>query len=154
MPHVIRATGHLVNTEKIETLGLFGPKVQILTPIAPQNTWSCFMRGAPPPGVTLPMHAHPDPETFYVISGEAEGMAYPCDSPTWGGLTPGEFFHVPGGARHAWRNMGQEPVEMLIVRTAKMARFFQEEGAPVQPATAPEPPSPEALQRLQAVSAL
>ncbi|MDQ2653463.1 MAG: hypothetical protein M3Z20_10535 [Chloroflexota bacterium] len=39
-----RATGHLVNTQQIETLGVFGPEIQILTPLAPEDTWPCFMR--------------------------------------------------------------------------------------------------------------
>jgi hypothetical protein len=68
-------------------------------------------------------------------------------------LTPGELFHVPGGARHAWRNPAPEPVEMLIVSTAKMARFFKEVGAPLQPDSVQAPPSPEALQQFQEVSA-
>jgi mannose-6-phosphate isomerase-like protein (cupin superfamily) len=148
-----RATGHLVNTEQIETLGVFGPQVQILTPLTAEDTWPCLMRGAIPPRVTIPMHAHPDPETFYVVSGEAEGLAYPCDSPTWVRLAPGDLFHIPGGARHAWRNTARETVEMLIVSTAKMARFFREVGGPVQPASEQKPPSPEALQRFQEVSA-
>jgi hypothetical protein len=39
-----RAAGPLVNTEQIETLGVFGPTIQILTPLAPEDALFCFMR--------------------------------------------------------------------------------------------------------------
>lgn len=53
----------------------------------------------------------------------------------------------PGPLRRSFRW-----VEMLIVTTAKMARFFREVGLPVQATAAGEPASAAALQRFQEAS--
>ncbi len=146
-----RATGHLVDQGQLETLSLMGPTIQVLTPLT-GDPGPCLMRGMIPPGVVIPMHAHPDPESFFVLDGAVEGLAYPCSAPTWVAVTRGELFHVPGGARHAWRNLAEVQVEMLVVTTAKMARFFREVGVPAQEVEAGEPPPPDVLQRFQEVS--
>lgn len=147
-----RATGHLVDQGQLETLSLMGPTIQVLTPLT-EDSGPCLMRGMIPPGVVIPIHAHPDPESFFILAGEVEGLAYPCSTPTWVTVASGELFHAPGQARHAWRNLAQEPAEMLVVTTAKMARFFREVGVPAQEVTAGEPPSPAVLKRFQEVSA-
>ncbi len=145
-------TAHLVEPEQIETLSILGPTIQVLTPPEADDAWPYLMRGTIPPGVVIPMHAHADPETFYVISGEVEGLVVDGDDASWTPIAGGEVFHVPSGAKHAWRNSTQAPVAMLIVSTSKLARFFQELGVPVQPGETPNPPSPEALRRFQDVS--
>lgn len=147
-----RATGHLVDQGQIETLSLMGPTIQILTPLT-EDPGPCLMRGAIQPGVIIPMHAHADPESFYVLSGEVEGLAFPCSAPEWVSVPQGGLFHVPGLARHAWRNLGDEQAEMLVVTTAKMARFFRDVGVPAHKVTPGEPPPPDLLQRFQDVSA-
>jgi hypothetical protein len=46
-------------------------------------------------------------------------------------VRPGEIFHVPGNAPHAWRNGGDEPAEAILVSTTRIGRFFRElAGAP------------------------
>jgi uncharacterized RmlC-like cupin family protein len=136
---------HLVEPEQIETIEVLGPTIQVLTPPGVDDWMPCLMRGTIPPGVVIPMHAHADPETFVVDAGEAEGLALDGDDAEWVRITSGDVFHVPGGARHAWRNPTPEPVAMLIVSTAKMARFFQELGTPMRPGETTGPPSPETL---------
>jgi uncharacterized RmlC-like cupin family protein len=144
---------HLVEPEQVETLSILGPTIQVLTPPEGDDTWPCLMRGTIPPGVVIPMHAHADPETFFVLSGEVDGLALAGDDATWMRIVPGQIFHVPGGAKHAWRNPTRTPGVMLIVSTSKMARFFQELGVPVRPGAPPTPPSPATLRRFQEVSA-
>jgi mannose-6-phosphate isomerase-like protein (cupin superfamily) len=147
-----RKTAHLVEPEQIATLSILGPTIQVLTPPEADDALPCLMRGTIPPGVDIPMHAHADPETFYVISGEAEGLVVDGDAATWTPIAGGDVFHVPSGAKHAWRNLAQAPVAMFIVSTSKMARFFQELGVPIQPGETLNPPSPEELRRFQEVS--
>jgi mannose-6-phosphate isomerase-like protein (cupin superfamily) len=82
----------------------------------------CIMRGTIPPGAVVPLHSHDDPETFIGIAGEMEGFVE-SDHVRVG---PGELLHVPGGARHGWRNSGTEPAVTFLISTARMARFFRE----------------------------
>ena len=44
----------------------------------------------------------------------------------WVTINPGDIFHVPGNARHGFRNPGRQPAVMMIVSTSKIGRFFQE----------------------------
>jgi uncharacterized RmlC-like cupin family protein len=143
---------HLVEPEHVETLDVLGPTIQVLTKPEADDLWPCVMRGTIPPGVVIPLHAHADPETFIVVSGEVEGLALADEEATWTRIGPGNIFHVPGSAKHAWRNPTPSPVAMLIVSTSKMARFFQELGVPDRPGATPAPRSPEALQRFKETS--
>jgi hypothetical protein len=34
--------------------------------------------------------------------------------------------HIPGHAKHAWRNRTSEPAVMFLVTTATIGRFFEE----------------------------
>ncbi len=70
---IIERAGHLVDPRNVETLNVLGPVVQFLTP--PRAGEPCVMRGTIPPGVTVPLHSHADPETFIQISGEIEGLS-------------------------------------------------------------------------------
>jgi hypothetical protein len=63
-------------------------------------------------------------------------------------------FHVPGGAKHAFRNDGADDAVMLIVSTAKIGRFFRELGVPVAPGAPPAgPPARGRIQRFLETSA-
>jgi HD-GYP domain-containing protein (c-di-GMP phosphodiesterase class II) len=86
-----------------------------------------------PPGVVVPLHSHPNPETFIPVSGEAEGLVHSADVVRWVPIGPGDVFHVPAGARHAFRNRSREPAVATVVSTARIGRFFREVGTPVGP---------------------
>jgi hypothetical protein len=61
----------------------------------------------------------------------------------WREATTGDVIHVPGGARHAFRNSGLEPVIELITTTPKLGRFFLEVGRPVTAGSPPPLPTRE-----------
>lgn len=145
---------HLVDPEHAATLDVLGPTVQLLTPLDDNDDAPCVMRGTIPPGVSIPLHAHADPETFYVISGEAEGLALTPDRVEWIRIGPGDVFHVPGWVKHAWRNRGRTPADMLLIATSGIGRFFREIGTPVDdPDAGPTgPPSEEVLRRFLATA--
>src|SRR4051794_12129000 len=103
--------------------------MQVLTPSDEGEDAPCLMRGAMPPGVVIPLHSHPEPETFLAVSGEIAGFSQAPDSEgCWLRIRPGDVFHVPGGAKHAFRNIGPQPAVSLAVSTCRLARFFSEVG--------------------------
>jgi quercetin dioxygenase-like cupin family protein len=144
-----------MSLEKNPTTGLvldfFGPTVEVL--IAPDDDRSdfCLLKGTIPPGVSVPLHSHPDAEDFFIISGSVEGLRHDTNGYEWITAQAGDYVRVPAGARHAWRNASGEPVVNLIITTKRLGRFFQEAG---RPATgAPQPVTPEDLARFAAISA-
>ncbi|RRI07763.1 cupin domain-containing protein [Mesorhizobium tamadayense] len=152
-------TAHLVDVRATEMIEIQGPTIQFLTPLAAIGSTAdddgpCVMRGTIPPGVSVPLHSHHDPETFLTLSGELEGLAESRRGFEWIRIEPGDVFHVPGGARHAFRNIGQEAAVMNIVSTARIARFFREVGRPVPASGEPPlgPPSAETIRHFLATA--
>jgi quercetin dioxygenase-like cupin family protein len=120
-------TAYLIDPHAAETIEVLGPTVQFLTPPDGADAAPCVMRGTIPAGGFVPLHSHADPETFIAIAGELDGLSYGEDGRhEWVQVRPGDVFHVPGGARHAWRNDSGQPAVMTIVSTARMGRFFRE----------------------------
>ncbi|AZN99804.1 cupin domain-containing protein [Mesorhizobium sp. M9A.F.Ca.ET.002.03.1.2] len=76
-------------------------------PVDPHNGEPCVMGGTVPPGVTVPLHSHADPETFIQISGEIEGLSQSPEGFVWVSIRPGDIFHVPGGAKHLSKPVGR-----------------------------------------------
>jgi|RhiMetdeSRZDD1v2_1073273.scaffolds.fasta_scaffold16810_4 quercetin dioxygenase-like cupin family protein len=133
--HGGKPTAHIIDARKMQLLDVLGPTIQLLT--EPDREGPCVMLGTIPPGVFVPLHSHADPETFLVLSGEAEALVWSAEGPTWVPVRTGDFFHVPGGAPHAFRNPSRAPVAMVLVSTSRLGRFFQETGAPAAPGAAP-----------------
>ena len=126
------ATAQLVDPRAAETINVLGPTIAYITPPTGGDHDPCVMHGTIPPGVVVPLHSHADPETFLVFSGEVEALTFRAHGHRWVPVRAGDFFHVPGDVRHAWRNAGAHPAVMLIVSTAKLGRFFREvAGAPL-----------------------
>lgn len=120
---------YVVTPDRIEAFEVLGPTVEYLTP--PREGEPCVMRGTIPPRVSVPLHAHADPETFVMISGVVEGLSLDAEGFEWIRIRPGDIFHVPGGAMHAFRNRTDDPAVMFIVSTDRIGRFFQEVGSPM-----------------------
>jgi quercetin dioxygenase-like cupin family protein len=140
-------TARLVDPRQIETLDVLGPTIAFLT--APADGEPCVMRGTIPPRGSVPLHSHADPETFLMLAGDVEGLVMSPEGHRWVAIRPGEVFHVPGGAPHAWRNPNDVPAVMNLVSTAQIGRFFREVGTPV---STPAPPSEDVLRRFLEVS--
>jgi quercetin dioxygenase-like cupin family protein len=110
---------------------------------APEDGAPCVMRGTIPPRGAVPLHSHGDPETFLALAGKIEGLAMSPDGHRWVPVRPGDVFHVPGHAPHAWRNPSHEPAVMIIVSTARLGSFFREIGTPAN--GSPSPSADDAL---------
>ena len=144
-----------MNLERNPTTGLvlefFGPTLEFLTSPDDERNDFCVLRGTIPPGVSVPLHSHPDTEDFLVISGSVEGLRQDPEGYKWLKAKAGDYIHVPAGVRHAWRNVSTEPLVNLIITTKRLGRFFQEAGRPL--AAASQPPTPEELARFATISA-
>lgn len=122
-------TPRVVDSRTLETIEILGPTIQFVTPPEGDENGPCVMRGSIPPGGSVPLHRHPDPETFYVLSGALE--AY--NGSLWILLRAGDIFTVPSNATHGFRNRSYKPAVTLITSTVRLGRFFQEiAGAPME----------------------
>jgi quercetin dioxygenase-like cupin family protein len=132
---------HLVDLSSADVFDLFGPTVQFLTIQEVGNAGPCILRGVIPPGGLVPLHSHDDPETFIVTAGELDALAWSASGLRRTQLVRGDIFHIPGNAKHAWRNRSAEPSVAIIVTTQKLGGFFREVGRSVsregQPLAAP-----------------
>jgi quercetin dioxygenase-like cupin family protein len=146
MPHsdlVMKAN----ETTMGEMLYLFGPKVQLLTALSADDEEYCLFRSLFPAGAFVPLHSHPDRETFYIVGGELQGLL----EDRWMTLVAGDVHDVPGGIRHAFRNVSAAPVSLLFVTTMRLGRFFLDVGRPLA-TVPPGPPTPTDLQHLFEIS--
>ena len=140
-----------IDIERAKVLDVGGPSIRH---VAGGEGEPQLLHGVIGAGMFVPLHAHPDPETFVMLSGTLEGVIVGDGHPDWAPVGIGQAFSVPGGARHAWRNDSDEPAVSLILTTSTLARFFAEIGTPVHgPEDTQWPPSAELLQRLLAASA-
>ncbi len=144
---------HLVDKAGLETVHVLGPTLRYVTEPR-DDSGPCLLIGTIPPGVVVPLHSHTDPETFVVMSGEIEGLAYRSDKAfEWLRVRPGDVFDVPPGAKHGFRNVREEPAVMYIVSTGRIGRFFREVGDRVTAGSSPAPVSHDALERFLTVAA-
>jgi quercetin dioxygenase-like cupin family protein len=139
-------TNHPVSTSIHEVLDVLGPTVEFLTPPSEAGAVYCVMKGTIPAGVSVPLHSHPDPESFFVLSGYAQALTERGNHLEWLDVKPGDFVHIPGGTKHAHRNVSNEPVVELITTTPALGRFFQEIGRPIPPDAELPPPTGDQLQ--------
>jgi quercetin dioxygenase-like cupin family protein len=130
-----------------ELLDVLGPQLQHVTALSGASDDYCLIRATFPAGAMVPLHSHADRETFYILSGELQGLREDC----WMTLVSGDVFDLPGGLRHAWRNLSSTPVSLLIVTTMRLGRFLRDIGRPAG-AVASGPPTPEDFQRLLATA--
>lgn len=144
-----------MSLEKNPTTGLvvefFGPTLEFLTSPDDERNDFCILKGTIPPGVSVPLHSHPDTEDFLILSGSLDGLKRDGDAYQWIPAGPGDYIHVPAGAPHAWRNSSNEAVVNLVITTRNLARFLQEAGRPI--AHAGQPPTPADLARFASIAA-
>ncbi|HEX2861118.1 MAG TPA: cupin domain-containing protein [Lacunisphaera sp.] len=135
----------IIRQGEAPVLDVLGPAVAFLTPRDASSY--CVLEGSIWPRMPVPLHSHPDDESFLLLSGNIEALVYDDDLPCWQRLVPGDFVHVPGGVKHAWRNPGDEPARSLIITTRQLGEFLREVGRPTHATAKPLPPSPNAVGR-------
>lgn len=148
LQYVPNPVARIVDLSHLVTINVLGPTIQFLTEPGDSDETPCVMRGTIPPDVIVPLHSHADPETFIALSGEAEGLVVSNDRTKWVRIRPGDVFHVPGGAKHAFRNRFKESAVSIIASTSRIGRFFLEVGTPLDPNGKPDwPPSAEKVRK-------
>jgi quercetin dioxygenase-like cupin family protein len=135
-------------------LDIFGATVEFMTPSEDTSGDYCVLMGTLPAGGYVPLHSHPDDESFYLVSGAVQVLSERDRGFEWLDVRPQGFIHIPGGAKHGFRNKStEEPVVQLITTTRRLGRFFQEIGRPVAPGTFAPPPTSEELERFMQLAA-
>lgn len=82
-----------------------------------------------PPGTGAPLHTHNCDEQVTLLSGHAEVEIDGVVTP----LTPYDSTYIPGGRRHAFRNIGAEPMTILwIYPTQNVSRTLMATGETVE----------------------
>jgi quercetin dioxygenase-like cupin family protein len=85
-------------------LDVLGPTLTMITPADARDDAPCVMRGTIPPGFAIPLHSHPDPETYLAVEGEVDALVEEPGTFAWVRIVPGAILHVPADAKHALRN--------------------------------------------------
>jgi len=136
----LESTSKTVETNEID---VFGPRIRFLTALSDRDGDYCLIKGTVPAGVVVPIHSHPERETFCVLEGEVQALW----EDHWITLGDGDVLDVPGGLEHGWRNVTGAPVSQLVVVPMRLGRFFRDIGRPA--ATVPlGPPTLKDIERL------
>jgi Cupin domain len=91
----------------------------------------------------VPVHSHANGETFYILDGTLQALK----EDRWDTFGSSYVFDVPGGTKHAFRNVSSEGALVLITTTTRLGRFFKRIAR--QLATMPPgPPTSEELRRM------
>ena len=64
-----------------DVLDVLGPTIQHLTKLSNSDDDFCVLKGILRTGVMVPLHNHPDRETFYMLAGELEILKWAESGP-------------------------------------------------------------------------
>ncbi|MGV9801594.1 cupin domain-containing protein [Mycobacterium sp. NPDC003449] len=131
----------------LEAVDVLGPTLEFMT----SNNDFCIMRGVIPPGVTVPLHSHPDAEDFFILTGTHQVLIQTDEGTKWVDARAGDHIRVSGSELHAHRNVSNEPAVDLIVTTARMGQLFRQIARPSD--GTPLPVTPEVLARFMEANA-
>lgn len=120
-----------------ESLDVLGARIEVLARLGDGDDDLVLLRGSLEPGRSIPLHSHATHECFFVIDGALD-LYRDGSTAAWNRLGPGEAIHVGPDARHAVRNNGAVPTELLMVATVRLVRFFATIGSFGQIETAPD----------------
>ena len=129
-----------------DVIDVMGATIEMLAFPPTADAGYCVMKGTIPAGGMVPMHSHSDNESFFLLSGAVDVLMQEDGRLDWRQVKSGDFVHVPGGAKHAWRNTAEEPMVGLITTTPTLGRFFLEIGKPLKRGASIAPPTPERIE--------
>jgi quercetin dioxygenase-like cupin family protein len=146
-------TTQIIKKETYKFFDVLGPTVAFLTPPSNADADYSVMFGTILPNVSVPLHSHPDDESFYLLSGVVQVLIQQEDNVKWVEAKAGDFIHITKDTKHAWKNTSDKPVEGVITTTARIGKFFQEVRKPVIDVKPLSPPMREELQHFMQVAA-
>lgn len=132
-----------------ERLDLIGIGLEVLSgPV--ETDGPVLVRALFPPGTTVPLHSHPEPESFYVLQGILS-VYRGGDASGWIEAGQGDLVVVDGHVRHAVRTVGPDPAIVLTITEPGLLEFFR--AAARAPGSPPGPPGRQEIAALMAVGA-
>jgi len=141
---VVEDTARVIRPGELPTVNILG--VHCEWKVRAEDTGDSYasIENLVPPGVCVPLHSHAAPETFQVLEGHVEFGRLGPQGPEWLAAGPGDYFHIPGGVMHGFRNTGNSVARALVLFRADLAPFFDEAGVPVAPGVF-QPPTEEEI---------
>jgi quercetin dioxygenase-like cupin family protein len=90
------------------------------------GAYSVFEVASPPGAGPSMLHTHPPQETFYILEGSYEFGGVGPDGAYTLRATAGDVVHIPAGAPHGFKNVGDTPGRLLVIYEppGKMEAFF------------------------------
>ena len=71
----MQSCSHIVQEGTYGVFVVFGPTLEFLISPGQVDSAYCVMKGTIPPGVSAPLHSHPDIESFILVSGAVQAMS-------------------------------------------------------------------------------
>lgn len=101
-----------------------GPSVELLGLPSRSEDRYCVLKETIPPVVSIPLHSHPDDESFFLLSGIIYALEQGQDGLEEVTMSAEDFRHVPQEVRRAWKNQTNELAVAVIVTISRLGRFF------------------------------
>ena len=134
-----------------ELIDMVGARFEVIARMGSDDANTVLFRTRMAPGRAVPLHGHIDPECFYVLDGCIEVFVV-GDPLRWQAVETGRSLLVADGARHAVRNTGDRPADLILATNNRLARYFREAGRPATSGTELLPSTPGDIQRMVRVS--
>ena len=110
---------------ELAIFSVLGVQLQFLAVPDQLGSDLAVMRTVIPPGITIPLHQHADPEVFYVLNGNLEIFNDGLADAGWNTFGPGQIVSIAGSTKHAVRNSFVTPVSCLTITKAQLYSFFR-----------------------------
>ena len=130
-----------------DMIDMVGSRFELVARMGPSDADTVLFRTRMAPGKLVPMHNHADPECFYVLAGRLDVFLLD-DAPRWRTVEAGQSLLVANGIKHAVRNSGDLPADMVLATNNRFAAFLQQAGRLVSRDAPFAPPAPEDIQRV------
>ena len=131
-----------------QTFRVINIQIQFLTTPDQIGSDMSVMRVVVPSGTIIPLHKHADPELFYVLGGTVEAFQGDTDQEHWRTFHAGETISIPGGIKHAVRNISAMSASCLVVTKTELYSFFLSLAQPVTGDEQVSPPTPSEMREL------
>lgn len=120
-----------------ERLRVFDEEFLVKVEGSETNETYALAFGSVAPGGGPPLHAHPVPETIYVLSGEFAFTQRDERGVSTSRGGPGTVFHAPPGALHRFENVSATRSSILLVLAPQLLDFVRELAADFPPGSEP-----------------
>lgn len=110
---------------------------ELLVQLTGEGSTYAFVRASVAPGGGPPLHAHPNDETLFVLSGELMFTQQSDVGVSTFHAVPGSLVHAPAGVPHRFENIGHDRCDALFVVVPELVGYFRDMAAAFPPGSAP-----------------